>query len=116
MASITVTDKAVSVHFSRWEKIAGMLRDIDVPRADIADVTVAPDGVAAVHGFKEAGLNLPGYRKAGTFRSRNKRVLVSVKRGEPALRLTGRAGSDSPDILIGSAQAAAIAEELQKSL
>jgi hypothetical protein len=91
MATVQLTTESLTVHLSRAEKLLGLLRDLTVPLAAVAEVDVVPDGVLAVRGLRAPGLGLP-WRRIGTWRRRGDRALVSVRRGRPALRLrlTGR--------------------------
>jgi hypothetical protein len=70
-----------------------------------------PDGLAAVRGIRAPGLGLPGVRTVGTWRGREGRTLVSVRRGQPVVRiaLTGRRFDT---LLIGVDDPAAVAGEL----
>ena len=50
MATIDIDHRTVRVRFTRAEKIAGLLRDIDVPRSAITSTTVESDGLRAARG------------------------------------------------------------------
>ncbi|WP_199422901.1 hypothetical protein [Actinotalea solisilvae] len=91
MTTISRIDQTVSVRFTRREKIAGLLRDQELPTAAVVRAEVVPDGLAALHGVRAPGLGLPGLRSIGTWRSRSGTTLASVRAGRPALRvvLTG---------------------------
>lgn len=112
MSSITVTDRTVEVRFTRREKVAGLLRDVSIPRSAITDVTVVDDGVEAVQGIRAPGLGLPG-RKVGTWRGQGRRELVCVRRGEPAVRLQLE-GQHHSSALLGVPDAAALADRLAR--
>ncbi|WP_098485327.1 hypothetical protein [Georgenia soli] len=87
MTTAHVTADTLQVRFTRREKIAGLVRDIDLPLAAIRDAQVVPDGLAATHGLRAPGLGLPGYRKIGTWRRPGHRTVVSVSRGRPAVQI-----------------------------
>jgi hypothetical protein len=87
MAMIDVNETSVTVHFTRAEKLAGLLRDITVPLASVSAVTVEPDELRAARGICAPGLAIPGRRKKGTWRQRGQRSAVSVRKGELALRV-----------------------------
>jgi hypothetical protein len=57
------------------------------------------------------GLGLPGVRKVGTWRGRDGRTLVSVRRGQPGLRIA-LTGQHFDTLLIGVDDPAAVAGEL----
>ncbi len=112
MATIETTDVEVRVRFTRREKLAGLIRDIDVPRSAVTDVTVEPDGLAAVRGLRAPGLALPGRRKIGTWRQRGRRTAVSVSAGQPAVRIRLE-GTRYHELLIGDTDAARTADALR---
>jgi len=105
------TDTAVRVHFTRAEKLAGLVRDLEVPRASVSAVEVVPDPLTALRGLRAPGLALPGLRKIGTWRGRGTRTLVSIRRGQPAVRVELR-GQRVTALLIGADDAARLAAEL----
>ena len=105
MATIEVTDRVLRVTFTGREKVAGLLRDIEVPRTAVVEATVEPDGVAAVRGLRAPGLGLPR-RKVGTWRQRGRRTAVSVTAGRPAVRVRLE-GTRYDELLVGDSDAAA---------
>jgi hypothetical protein len=58
---VVLTDEAIEVRLSLWEKVLGLLGDIVVPRGDVSDARVveAPMKEAIRSGLK-VGLRLPG--------------------------------------------------------
>ena len=110
MATIQLTTAAITVQFTGAEKIAGLVRDLTVPLSAVSAVEVVPDALAAVSGLRAPGLGLPS-RKVGTWRRRGERSLVSVRRGQPALRLR-LAGQRVDTVLVGLPDPAAVAAEL----
>jgi hypothetical protein len=111
MPTVHVTPDSVTVRLSRAEKVAGLLRDLQVPLTAVTDVAVVPDGLAAARGIRAPGLGVPGRRKLGTWRGRGTRTYVAVRRGEPALRLT-LTGAGYTTLLVGTPDAAALAAAL----
>jgi hypothetical protein len=111
MATLQSTATAVRVHFSPAEKVAGLVRDVEVPRDAVTAVEVVPEPLTALHGLRAPGFALPGVRKIGTWRGRGTRTLVSVRRDQPAVRveLTGQRWTG---LLIGADDAARLAAEL----
>lgn len=87
MTTISLTDQTLSLRFTRSEKIAGLLRDQDLPAAAVVRAEVVPDGLAALRGVRAPGLGLPGRRGIGTWRTRRGTTLASVRAGRPALRV-----------------------------
>ena len=119
MATITSTPTSLSVTFSRFEKVAGLLRDISVPVASIASVTLEPDGIKAARGVRAPGLGVPGRRKIGTWRQRRDgrsiRTAVSVRAGQPAVRIELH-GTSWDHLLIGHDDGERISGELRSRL
>ena len=115
MATLQLTDKILTVRLTRAEKFWGLLRDVEVPRSAVRDVEVVADGLAAARGLRAPGLGLPGRRKIGTWRRRGERSLVSVRAGQPALRI-GLAGQRYDTLVIGTDGAAAIADVLNGTI
>lgn len=97
---------AVQVRPTGFERIAGLLPPLDVPLTAVEGVEVEPDAMAAVRGFR-LGFSVPGVAKVGRFSRRGELDYVSVRRGQPAVRvhLTGQhfrtllVGSDDADRL-----------------
>jgi hypothetical protein len=111
MATVQLHPPVLSLRLTRGEKIAGLLRDVDVPLAAVRGVEVVPDGVAATRGLRAPGLGLPRLRKIGTWRSRDGRALVSVRRGQPAVRIRLE-GQRWDELLVGTDDASGLATAL----
>ncbi len=111
MATIDINPTTLTVRFTRGERIAGLLGDIEVPLTQVRTVTVEEDGLTATRGIRAPGLALPGRRKIGTWRGRGRRSAVSVRRGQPAVRLQLQ-GHRYDELLIGTPAAAEVARRL----
>ena len=85
MTTVAFDDGTLRVRLTRREKVAGLLRDLNVPLSAVRAVTVVADGLDATQGLRAPGLAIPG-RRIGTWRrgGQNKTV-VAVRRGHPAL-------------------------------
>ena len=112
MSSIVVTDQALTVRPTGFDRVAGLLREQVVPRSAITDVEVVDDGLAAARGLRAPGLALPGRRKVGTWRARGVKRYVDVRRGQPALRIRLR-DQRYDELLVGADSAATVAERLR---
>ncbi|MGY1643583.1 hypothetical protein ACI782_20955 [Geodermatophilus sp. SYSU D00703] len=108
---MTTTPQTLRVTLTTAEKFLGLLRDLQVPRSSVTSVEVVPDGLAATHGLRAPGLGLPGVRKIGTWRARGEKALVSVRRGQPAVRVR-LAGQRFDTLLVGAEDPAALAAAL----
>jgi hypothetical protein len=111
MASLLVRPPTLSVRLTRAEKLAGLLRDVDVPIASVRDVAVVDDARAAPTGLRAPGLGLPGRRKIGTWRGRGRKTFVCVRRGQPAVRVR-LDGQRWDELLVGTDDAQQIAAAL----
>ena len=111
MATVQLNPPVLSLRLTRGEKVAGLLRDVEVPLAAVRDVEVVPDGMAAARGLRAPGLGLPGLRRIGTWRSRDGKALVSVRRGQPAVRIRLE-GQRWHELLVGTDDAPSLAASL----
>jgi hypothetical protein len=111
MATVTTTPQTLRLTLTRGEKVLGLLRDLDVPRSAVESVEVVPDGLAAVRGLRAPGLGLPGVRAIGTWRRRGEKSLVTVRRGQPAVRVR-LTGQRFDTLLVGADDAATLAGAL----
>jgi hypothetical protein len=112
MATLQLTDSTLTVSLTRAEKIAGLLRDVEVPRSAVRAVEVVPDPLTELRGLRAPGLALPGIRKIGTWRRPGERTFVCVRREQPAVRIR-LAGQRFDSLLVGSDDAEAIAAALR---
>jgi hypothetical protein len=112
MVTAYLAADSLEIRFSTWEKIAGLLRDLRVPRTAVTGVEVVPDGLAATRGLRAPGLSLPGVVKLGTWRGRGHKTLVAVRRNQPALRIH-LTGQRYDTLLIGADDASALAQSLR---
>jgi hypothetical protein len=112
MPTASVAHRALHVHFTPAEKIAGLLRDLEVPVTAVRSVEVVPDGLGAAKGIRAPGLGIPGLRKIGTWRRGGRRTAVAVRRNRAAVRIVlDHGGYDALllDVADPAATAAAIA-------
>jgi len=107
-----VTPTTFTVRLSTAEKVAGLLRDTTIPRAQVTGAQAVPDGLSCVRGLRAPGLGIPGVRKIGTWRRAGRRSLVSVRRAEPALLVTLQGNDRWTSVLVGTHDAARLAAEL----
>jgi len=111
MATLQLTPTTLRLSFTRAEKLGGLVRDLDVPLSAVARAEVVADPLPAVRGLRAPGLGLPGIRKIGTWRRRGHRSLVSVRRGQPAVRID-LTGQRYDTLWVGADDAAVLAAEL----
>jgi len=111
MALLQVLPPVLSLRLTRGEKIAGFLRDLEVPLAAVREVEVVTSPLRDVRGLRAPGLALPGVRKVGTWRRPGERTLVCVRRGQPAVRVR-LDGQRYDALLIGTDDAVALAGAL----
>jgi len=113
MATMQRTATTLQVSFTRAEKLAGLVRDVQIPLTAVLDAEVVQEPMSTLRGLRAPGFALPGIRKIGTWRGHGERVLVSVRAGQPAVRIRLAGGSDS--LLIGADDAAQLAALLTGS-
>jgi hypothetical protein len=107
MAIVRLTSATVTVHFTSAEKLAGLLRDVVVPRRAVVDAEMVPEPLTAMRGLRAPGLALPGRRMIGTWRRPAERTLVCVRKGQSAVRVRLE-GARYDTLLIGTDDAAAL--------
>jgi hypothetical protein len=111
MATLERSGPALRIRFTRAEKLAGLVRDVDVPVKAVRSAEVVADPLTALRGLRAPGLGLPGLRAIGTWRSRGTRTLVSVRRSQPAVRIE-LTGQRYDSLLIGADDAARLVADL----
>jgi hypothetical protein len=113
MVDVATTPEALSVHLTRREKVAGLLRDLTVPWTAVASVGVEDDGLRAVRGVRAPGLALPRRTKIGTWRRRTGPAMVVVRAGVPTLRI-GLTGEKYDELLVSHPDAHELAREISR--
>lgn len=113
MATVEVHGGEVTVRFRPLEKIWALRGDLTFPASAITGITVVEDGLQAVRGLRAPGLGIPGRRLCGTFRGRGRKELVSVRRGQPALRVELR-GQPYDAVVVGLDHPDVVAAELER--
>jgi hypothetical protein len=115
MTRVHVSDGRLTVRLDRWEKVAGLLGDLDVPVTAVAAADAVPDGAAALAGVRAPGLAWPGGPRIGTWRGRGATRWVSLRPKAPALRLRLR-GERYDEVLVSTADAERLAADLSAQL
>ena len=115
MSAISIEDQKVTVTLSTLEKLVSLHGNFSVPRSSISQVEVVADGLSGTKGIRAPGLGLPGLRKVGAWRRKGERSFVSVKRGQPAVKVSLSGGGDWTSFLVGADDATALAAQLQSS-
>jgi len=111
MAILQLTPTTLRVTFTLGEKVGGLVRDVEFPLAAIGDVEVLTHPLTDIRSLRAPGMAIPGLRKVGTWRRRGERTLVSVRAGQPALRVR-LTGQRYDTLVIGTDDAAALAASL----
>jgi hypothetical protein len=108
-------DDSVEVLLARWQKILGLMKDIRVPLADVADVRVVPDPIRETMGTGlKVGLRLPWlYYVARTIRL--DRAFI-VRRGVPTVAFSVRDHEPLTSVLVSTPRAEELAAELRRPL
>jgi hypothetical protein len=85
MAWMEIDGHHLVVRFSPAEHVLGLVRDLVVPLSSVDSVDLMSSW-REVRGLR-VGLGLPRVRLIGTWYSRGRRQLVSLRRGIPALKV-----------------------------
>jgi hypothetical protein len=103
---------AIEVRLARWEKVLGLMKDLRIPLADVADVRVVDEPMREMRGAGlKAGLRLPGvYFVARTIRLDRAFVL---KRGLPALFFSVRNHPPLESVLVSTPDAKELARRMR---
>jgi hypothetical protein len=112
MAWLEIDGEHLSVRFSAKERVLGLTRDQVIPLAAVRSVTPVRSWTE-VRGLR-MGLGLPGVWLLGTWRSRQRRQLVALRRGVPALRIR-LAGQKYDELLISTPEAELVRTGLESS-
>lgn len=111
MAVVAIEGTNLVVTLQPNEKRWGLLTDLRVPVGSISAVEVVPDGRRAVHGMRAPGLG-GTQRLIGTWRAKDDKQYVCVRRDQPAVRIT-LDGERYRTVLIGSDRADDIVAEIR---
>jgi hypothetical protein len=111
---LIVSEDSVAVVLKPWEKVLGLLRDIEVPLADVSDVRVVEEPVReAMRSGMKVGLRLPWlYYIARTIRLDE---VFIVRRGVPALSFAVRNRGQLRRVLVSTPEAGELARRLTSS-
>ncbi len=111
MSQVSLSDGRLTVRLRPWERIAGLLGDLDVPLTSVSAAEAVPDGTRALQGVRAPGLAWPGGPRIGTWRGRGATRYVALRPHEPALRLQLR-GERYDEVLVSTPEAARLAGAL----
>jgi hypothetical protein len=109
---VTIDEHSIHIRLALWQKVLGLMGNIEIPRADLTDVQVVqqPLRQVAAAGLK-AGLRVPGYYYvARTLRLDEAFV---VRRGVPALSLSLDGEGSLRRVIVSTPGAAELAQALQ---
>jgi hypothetical protein len=109
--NVRLTEDSIEVLLSRWEKIVGLMKDLRLPLADVADVGVVESPMREARGTGlKAGLRLPGvYFVARTIRLDQ---AIILKRGLPALSFSVRNHPPLERVLVSTPDAQELARRI----
>jgi hypothetical protein len=112
-AHVVIEDGSLRVRLARWQKVLGLMRDIEVPVVDLAEVEVVEDPMPrALQSGIKVGLRLPWlYYVARTIRLDEAFV---VRRGVPALSFAVRDGRPLQRALVSAADARELCARLRR--
>ncbi len=108
---VRIADGRLTVRLRGWEKVAGLLGDVDVPLSAVTAAEAVPDGPRALRGVRAPGLGVPGGPRIGTWRGAGATRWVSVRPHAPALRVRLR-GERYDEVLVTTTDPERLAREL----
>ena len=111
MADVRLSHARLTVRLRPWERVAGLLGDLDVPLTSVETADAVADGTQVLTGVRAPGLAWPGGPRIGTWRGRGARRWVAVRPSQPALRLRLR-GERYDEVLVSTPDADRLADEL----
>ena len=83
--NITQSDTHLTISLSRWEKLASLHGDLDIPLQDVTAASVDPHPTKSVFGKLKRGLRIPGYA-----------YLATAEHGDHFIAVRRGAGTASP--------------------
>jgi hypothetical protein len=111
---VLVTEEAVEVLLSRWQKIFGLMKDIRVPLANVRDAEVVEDPLhEPMSSGLKIGIRLPWFYYAARTVRLDKAFVV--RRGRPALGFDVVDQHPLQRVLVSTPDAAELARRLQRS-
>lgn len=88
MAELLVEGDQVVVHMGRWEQLAALRGDVQVPLAAVRSATLEPDPWGALRGLRAPGTAWPRRIAYGIWRSRGERPdFVAMRRETAVIRV-----------------------------
>lgn len=111
MAKIDMTADNITITLTHWEKIAGLMGDVTIPRSAVTEVALETEPIKATSGLRAPGLGVPGSVKIGTWRGKGRRMYVCARRSVPAVRIEA-SGLDRDAYLVSVPDAAAVVAAL----
>jgi hypothetical protein len=116
MAEVEMQGGTVLVRFHGWERVFTGQARLEVPYPAVRGIDVVDNGLRATRGAR-AGLVVTGFRKIGRWGiGVGLRQLVSVRRGQSALRLRlDRVTTGYDEVLVSLPDAAAVAARVTAS-
>ena len=108
---VRVTDDAIEMRLSAWQKALGLMKTLRVATADVSDVRVVEEPIGEVTGSGlKVGLRVPGlYYVARTI---SLDTVFVVRRGVPALSFSVRNHEPLRSVFVSTSDARELADRL----
>jgi hypothetical protein len=112
---VEVVQDTLRVRLALWQKILGLMRNVEVPLSDVSAVRVVDDAVReAMSGGMKVGLRLPWlYYAARSIRLDHAYV---VRRGVPGLAVTLQGHKLLHEVVVSTPRAGELAEQISKRI
>lgn len=105
--NVVLTDTAVRVELTAYEKIGGLRGNLEIPYEHIVAATVDHEPFRSIRGRLKVGLRIPG--RLFVCSTGRGRELWAIRRGAPALALTLVEGRRPRRVTVSAADAEALA-------
>jgi hypothetical protein len=108
---VRVTEDAIELRLSLWQKALGLMKTVRVATADVSEVRVVEEPIGEVtHSGLKAGLRVPGLYYVARTISLDR--LFVVRRGVPALAFAVRNHGPLRSVLVSTPDAHELADQL----
>ena len=113
MPAVTIDGNELVVTLERNERTWGILPNLRLPVDSVSAVEFVDDGRGATSGIRSPGLG-GTQRLIGTWRAKNNKQYVCVRRGQPAVKIT-LGGQKYQTILIGLDDAKGVVDQIRRA-
>jgi hypothetical protein len=88
MAQVSIDGDRLVVDIEGFDRLWALKSRLEIPLANVVDVTADPGATSQVKGFRAPGTNIPGVIVAGTFHADGEKVFWDVHDAAKAVVIT----------------------------